>query len=248
MKKIFKTAAMLIVSGIAMTACCSNSSSENKSCCDAADSSKCCAAEAPATYEIANSTADSIALLPPSNLKGATLSDALKNRRTVRSFDPNKQISDQQVSDLLWCALGKNREDGKRTAPTARNAQEIELYLYTKSAIYHYQAASHSLKLVKAGNFVEKAGKGGFYLVVPMALTIVADFDKMADFDEEGKQFYSATDAGFVSQNIYLFASAEGLATVTCGSIDRPAILELFGLTNAKAILSHPIGYEMVEE
>ncbi len=248
MKKKFNIMAMLVLTGIAMTACCSNSSSEGKSCCNAADSSKCCVADVPATYEIANSTADSIALLPPSNLKGATLVDALKNRRTVRSFDASKPLSDQQVADLLWCALGKNREDGKRTAPTARNVQEIEVYLYTQAAVYHYQAASHSLKLVKSGNFVEKAGKGGFYKVVPMALTIVADFDKMADFDEEGKQFYSATDAGFVAQNIYLFAASEGLATVTCGSIDRPAILELLGLSNAKPILSHPIGYELVEE
>ncbi len=245
MKKIFRTAAMLMVSAIATSACCSNAGGEG-ACNQAKDSAKCCAA-APATYEIAASTTDSIALLPPSDLNGVTLAQALKNRRTVRSFDAEKQLTDQQVSDLLWCALGKNREDGKRTAPTARNAQEIELYLYTKAAIYRYQAASHSLKLVKAGNFVEKAGKGGFYLIAPMALTIVADFDKMADFDEEGKQFYSATDAGFVSQNIYLYAAAEGLATVTCGSIDRPAIVEMLGLPNAKAILSHPIGYEAAE-
>jgi SagB-type dehydrogenase family enzyme len=200
-----------------------------------------------ASYDICASTQDYVALLPPSNLNGVSISDALKNRRTIREFS-DKKLSDQQISDLLWCACGANREDGKRTAPTARNAQEMDVYLFTPAAIYCYQAASHSLKLVKVGDFREKSGKQGAFIVAPVSVSIVADFNKMEGFDDEAKQFYSATDAGFISQNIYLYASASGLATVTCGNIDRPGIVELLGLPNAKAILSHPVGYEAEAE
>lgn len=196
-----------------------------------------------ATYTIEESMQDSFALLAPSKKSSMSLIEALANRRTVRSF-AETALSDQQISDLLWCACGVNREDGKLTAPTACNAQEIDVYLFTPKAIYFYQKASHSLKLFKEGDFREKAGNQAFFRTAPIAIALVGDFDKMGRFDEEGKQFYSATDVGYVSQDIYLYCAAAGLATVACGNIDRPAITELLGLTNAKPLLSHPVGIE----
>ena len=195
------------------------------------------------TYTITESVQDSIALSSPSVHSSVSLIDALSNRHTVRSYS-SEPLSDQQISDMLWCVCGVNREDGKLTAPTARNAQEIDVYLYTTKAIYYYQKSGHSLKLVKEGDFRQKAGTQPFYGLAPIAITFVADFNKMADFDEEGRQFYSATDVGYVSQNLYLYCAASGLATVACGSIDRPQILETLGLTNAKPLLSHPVGFE----
>ncbi len=245
MKRILNFTVVAIVA-LSIFSCKQNvgENAKNETCVKAENSA---VAVAEATYEICASTQDSVALLPPSDLNGVTISDALKNRRTIREFS-DKNLSDQQISDLLWCACGANREDGKRTAPTARNAQEMDVYLFTPAAIYYYQAASHSLKLVKVGDFRDKAGKQGAFIVAPVSVSIVADFNKMDGFDDEAKQFYSATDAGFISQNIYLYASASGLATVTCGNIDRPGIVELLGLPNAKAILSHPVGYEAEAE
>ena len=195
------------------------------------------------TFEIVSSTADSISLRGHSDLT-STLTEAMESRRTERSFS-DKELNDQQIADLLWNALGVNREDGRRTAPTARNAQEIDLYLFTKAAIYRYCAESNSLKLVKTGDYRTKAGTQPFYGMAPLAIAIVADFNKLdaMNFDEAGKQFYSATDAGYVSQNIYLYCAASGLATVACGSVDRESLIDVLGLTNAKAVLSHPIGY-----
>ena len=139
------------------------------------------------TYTITEAVQDSIALSTPSVHSSVSLIDALSNRRTVRSYS-SEPLSDQQISDMLWSICGVNREDGKLTAPTARNAQEIDVYLYTTKAIYYYQKSGHSLKLVKEGDFRQKAGTQPFYSQAPIAITFVADFNKMADFDEEGKQ------------------------------------------------------------
>lgn len=214
-------------------------------CVEKCEPTPACPAAEEETYNISTTTEDSVALLKPSEFT-ATLQYALKNRRSIREFS-EKKVSDQQISNLLWAAVGVTREDGRRTAPTARNLQEIDVYLYTEAAIYRYQASSHSLKLVKLGDYRGKAGRNGFYLLAPLALTVVADFEKMSEYDEEGKMMYSGTDAGFVCQNIYLYAAANDMATVTCGNIDRAAIAELLGLTNAKPMLSHPIGYPIEE-
>ena len=196
-----------------------------------------------ASFVIENSIQDSIALNKPTENQNPSLYVALQNRKTVRSFS-DQLLSDQQISNLLWSACGVNREDGKLTSPTARNAQEIEAYLFTPKAIYYYQKESHSLKLYKEGDFRAKAGNQTFFATAPVAIALVGNFLKMENFDEEGKQFYSATDVGYVSQDIYLYCAADGLATVACGNIDRPAILEVLELKDAKPLLSHPIGYE----
>ena len=202
------------------------------------------ATEACATFEVVKSTSQIVALPPHSEIGGVALIQALDKRMTVRSYS-SEDLSDQQISDLLWSAVGVNREDGKRTSPTARNAQEINLYLFTKSAIYRYDAEENSLKLVKIGDFRAKTGRQPFFANASVAIAIVADFDAMdaKDFDAAGKEFYSATDGGYVSQNIYLYCAAADLATVACGNIERDSIVELLELPNAKAILSHPVGY-----
>jgi SagB-type dehydrogenase family enzyme len=168
--------------------------------------------------------------------------EALSARRTERAFS-NDNLTNQQIADLLWAANGVNRAgDGKRTAPSARNAQEIDVYLFTPVAIYRYEAVSHSLKLVKEGDYRTSAGTQPFYAAASVAISLVVDFDKMEGFDEEAKAFYSATDVGYVSQNIYLYCAAENLGTVVCGSVDREAVANLLGIQNGKVLLSHAIG------
>lgn len=198
--------------------------------------------EEQATYTFSSLNQDSIALLPPSTALGVDVMEALASRRTERAFS-NNDLSDQQISDLLWAANGVNRvEDGKRTAPSARNAQEIDVYLFTSAAIYRYEASSHSLKLVKEGDYRTSAGTQPFYAAASVAISLVVDFDKMEGFDDEAKAFYSATDVGYVSQNIYLYCAAKNLATVVCGSVDRELVAGLLGIKNGKVLLSHAIG------
>lgn len=170
-----------------------------------------------------------------------TLEKALQSRSTTRSFS-NKPIDSQTLSNLLWAANGVNREDGRRTAPSARNCQEIDIYLFTPENVQLYVPEDHSLKIVVEGDYRHKAAIQPFAAKAPLLLVYVANYDKMGKMDKESQEFYGATDCGFVSQNVYLFCAAENLNTVVLGMINREAIQELLQI-NGKAILAQPIGY-----
>lgn len=182
--------------------------------------------------------------LPQPNTKGGMpLYEALSNRQTNREFS-DKELTDQQLADLLWCANGENRNDGKRTAPSARNAQEIDIYVFNKKGVYLYIPEKNMLKMVIPEDMREgMSGHGGKMIMsAPVTLLFFANYDKMKAFDEAGREFYGATDAGFVSQNIYLYCAANNLNTVVMGAIDRPKIIEILKV-DGKPVLAQPIGY-----
>jgi len=76
-------------------------------------------------------------LLPKPQLDGGRpLMRVLKDRQSSREFSPEK-VPDQVLSNLLWAAFGINRPDsGKRTAPSARNWQEIDIYVAMPDGLY----------------------------------------------------------------------------------------------------------------
>ena len=169
--------------------------------------------------------------------------EALSNRQTNREFS-DKELTDQQLADLLWCANGENREDGKRTAPSARNAQEIDIYVFNKKGVYLYIPEKNVLKMVIPEDMREGMSSRGGKMIMsaPVTLLFFANYDKMKGFDEAGREFYGATDAGFVSQNVYLYCAANKLNTVVMGAIDRPKIIEILQV-DGKPVLAQPIGY-----
>ena len=169
--------------------------------------------------------------------------EALSNRRTNREFS-DKELTEQQLSDLLWCANGENRKDGKRTAPSARNAQEIDIYVFSQKGVFLYVPEKNMLKMVIPEDMREgMSGHGGKMIMsAPVTLLFMANYDKMKAFDEAGREFYGATDAGFVSQNVYLYCAANKLNTVVMCAIDRTRIME-FMKVNGKPVLAQPIGY-----
>lgn len=182
--------------------------------------------------------------LPKPNTKGGMpLYEALSNRQTNREFS-DKELTEQQLSDLLWCANGENRKDGKRTAPSARNVQEIDIYVFSQKGVFLYVPEKNMLKMVIPEDMREgMSGRGGKMIMsAPVTLLFMANYDKMKGFDEAGREFYGATDAGFVSQNVYLYCAANKLNTVVMGAIDRTRIME-FMKVNGKPVLAQPIGY-----
>lgn len=185
--------------------------------------------------------AQDIKLPEHSDLNGVTLSEALLNRHSAREFS-DKMLTDQQMADLLWTANGVNREDGRRTAPSARNCQEIDIYVYTNQGVYLYNAKENSLELKLKGDKRASVGMQPFVKEAPVILLFVANYDKMDGMNGEGKQFYGATDGGIVSQNVYLYCAAEKLNTVVLGSIHRDELKSALGF-NGKAILGQPVGY-----
>lgn len=185
-----------------------------------------------------------IKLPPPQTEGGKPLMAALKGRCTTRSFS-SKPLPIQVLSNLLWAACGVNRpESGKRTAPTAMNMQEIDVYVALPEGLYLYNAKEHQLEPVVMQDLRAATGRQPFVAEAPLNLIYVADYARMARASAEAKDFYSATDTGYISQNVYLFCASEGLATVVRGMVDKAALAEKMGLRpEQKIVLAQTVGY-----
>ncbi len=185
--------------------------------------------------------------LPPPRLNaGVPLMQALKARRTQRQFS-NAPLSPQLLGDLLWAATGVNRPDsGRRTAPTACDWREIEVYVAAADGLFLYHPSTHALAPVLPADLRLQATVQTFAHPPPIVLIFVADLSRMRDAPETDRIFYSATDTGYVSQNVYLFAASEHLATVVCGMIDREALAAAMKLRPTQnIILVQPIGHPL---
>jgi SagB-type dehydrogenase family enzyme len=175
---------------------------------------------------------------------GKPLMQALKERKSTRSFS-TERLPMQVLGNVLWAAFGINRPDtGHRTAPSAVNWQEIDIYVATADGLYLYDAKGHTLQPVLAGDI--RAGTGGqpFVKEAPVELVYVADYSRMGKTTDEDKNLYAATDTGFIGQNVYLFCASEGLATVVRGSVPRQALAKTMKLRpDQKIILAQTVGY-----
>ena len=181
-------------------------------------------------------------LLPqPQTDGGRPLMQALKERKTTRDFSAEK-LPSQILSNLLWAAFGVNRPDGKRTAPSAMNWQEIDIYVATSDGLFVYDARGNRLEPVLAQDVRPATGLQSFAATAPMDLVYVADLSKVGSTQES--DLFTYADAGFIAQNVYLFCASEGLATVVRGSIDRVALAKMMKLRpEQKIILAQTVGY-----
>jgi len=175
--------------------------------------------------------------------RGKPLMQALKSRQSLRNIAPD-QLPVQELGNILWAARGINRPAiGKLTAPTARNWQEIDVYVALPEGLYLYDAKQHVLAPVLNEDVRQFAAKQQFAQTAPAVLIYTADFEKMTGADDEHRIFYSATDTGFISQNVYLYCASEGLVTVVLGMVDKPRLHEKMKLRPAqRVILTQPVG------
>jgi len=185
-----------------------------------------------------------IKLLAPQTNGGRPLMQVLKDRKSSREFS-GKELSLQVLSNMLWAAYGVNRTDsGKRTAPSAVNWQEIDIYVATAHGLYLYDAKANVLQPVLSEDIRSLTGLQSYVQEVPVNLIYVADQAKMGERTSEEKVFYSAADTGFIGQNVYLYCASEGLATVVRGLIDRPALEKAMRLRpEQKVTLAQSVGY-----
>ncbi|MGD1047972.1 MAG: SagB/ThcOx family dehydrogenase [Candidatus Krumholzibacteriaceae bacterium] len=193
---------------------------------------------------LAAEAAKSIQLPAPQMTGGKPLMEALKARCTQREFSSDS-LPPQEISNLLWAACGINRpEKGLRTAPTAMNKQEIDVYVALAKGLYLYDAKTNALNLVVAQDLREATGKQPFVKIAPVNLVFVADYTKFGDLSKAIKDFYSATDTGYISENVYLYCASAGLATVVRGSVDRNTLATAMNLgADQKIVLAQTVGY-----
>ena len=179
----------------------------------------------------------------PRRSAGMPVMEALAKRATSREFDP-KPLSPQQLSDVLWAGLGVNRPDGKRTAPTSRNRQELEIYVLQPQGVSLYDAAPHRLVPVVAEDLRAVQSTQEFVRDAPVTLVYVADLAKMSDGTVAEKEATAAFDTGFVSQNVYLWCASEGLATGVRSWIDRDVLAKRMKLrADQRITAAQSIGY-----
>jgi SagB-type dehydrogenase family enzyme len=185
-----------------------------------------------------------IQLLKPQTEGGRPLMQVLKDRKTSRAFSLEK-LPLQTLSNLLWAAFGINRpESGRRTAPSALNWQEIDLYVVLPEGAYLYDAKNHLLKPVSQGDFRAITGRQPFVREAPVNIIYVADFAKAGQAANEEKELYSAADTGVIVQNVYLFCASEGLATGVRAYIDKSVLSKALQLRpEQKIILAQSVGY-----
>ena len=188
--------------------------------------------------------APSISKLPPPDTSGGMpLMQALKLRKTSRSFS-DKPISRQVMSDLLWAAFGVNRPDGHRTAPSAMNWQEIDVYLAAANGLYLYNPSMHSLELLSKEDIRDKTGTQSFVKDAPVNLVYVADLSRVRRATDQDRSLWMGADCGCIVQNVYLYCASAGLACVVRGSIDKAVLSKAMELrSDQQIILSQTVGY-----
>ena len=175
---------------------------------------------------------------------GKSLMQALKERKSTRAFSSEK-LPMQTLGNLLWATFGINRPDtGQRTAPSAMNRQEMDIYVATADGLYLYDAKGNDLQPMFTNDVRAATGMQPFVKDAPVELVYVADYARMGGGTDEGKNLYAAADTGFISQNVYLFCASEDLATVERGSVDRAALAKTMKLRpEQKIILAQTVGY-----
>jgi len=194
------------------------------------------------TLPLSAQTPSDITLPAPQQQGGMPLMQALKERKSTREYSI-KKLSPQVLSNLLWAAFGISRTDGRRTAPSARNFQETDIYTVMQEGVYRYDAKENMLKLVAAGDYRKKTGAQAFVATAPLNLVYVADYSKMKG-SKADQELYSSADVGFISQNVYLFCASEGLATVVRGWVNRDECAKVLKLGGKnKIVLTQTVGY-----
>ena len=178
----------------------------------------------------AETVAQDIKLPEPQMTGGMSLMDALKNRKSDVKFS-KEQLPVEVLSNLLWAADGVNRPDGKRTAPSAMNAQVITIYAATPDGIYKYNADTHTLSAFSKEDVRPIVGK------YPLVLMYVANLSRQS-------KYYASVDAGFIGQNVYLFCAANNLNTIFLYSANTYALSNKLGLKlGEEVIFAQVVGY-----
>jgi nitroreductase len=184
-----------------------------------------------------------VRLPAPQLTSGKPFMETVGARRTTRELKADK-LPDQGLANLLWAGFGVNRPGtGQRTAPSAMNSQEIDLYVATPDALYLYDARTNQLSLVAGVDLRRTVSKSAFATNAPVVLIYVADLPRLTKARPERRSFYAAFDAGCISQNIYLYCASANLGTVVF-DLDRPPLAQAMKLRpDQEIILAQAVGY-----
>ena len=189
-------------------------------------------------------SAPAIVLPDPQTTGGMPLMDAIARRCSLREFSP-RELPEQVLSNLLWAAFGvSRREAGGRTAPSARDAQEIDIYVAMAGGLYIYAPHAHALSLVASVDARKVTGFQDFVDKAPVDLVYVADYAHVSRMSGDSAHEFSAVAAGAICENVYLYCASAGLSTVVRGWFDRDSLGKALKLTpEERVIVAQTVGY-----
>lgn len=181
--------------------------------------------------------APAVVLPAPQRSGGMALMDALQRRESRREFDPTP-LSEQSLSDLLWSAAGINRPGmSGRTAPSAMNSQEVQLYVAMPQGLFHYDPSGHALQMTVASDVRRVTGYQDFVDTAPLDLVYVAHHGHMKLVPVAQRERYAFAAAGAMAQNVYLYCAANCLATVLRAWFDNQALSQAMALESDQQLL-----------
>ncbi|HVZ20098.1 MAG TPA: SagB/ThcOx family dehydrogenase [Vicinamibacterales bacterium] len=191
----------------------------------------------------AGTAATTIELPSPNRSGGMPLMEALQKRESRREFAP-QALQEQTLSDLLWACSGINRPElGGRTAPSAMNSQEVQLYVALPQGLFRYEPTAHTLQLEAATDVRRVTGYQDFVDTAPLDLIYVADHARMKLVPAAQREAYAFAAAGAMAQNVYLYCASAGLATVIRAWFDRHALSQAMGLeADQQLLLAQTVG------
>ncbi len=187
-----------------------------------------------------------IKLNAPNLERGLSVMKAFKERASTREFD-DKKISVQDLSDLLWAANGINRtESGKRTAPSAMNAQDIDIYVLLEEGSFIYDGKENILKPVADGDQRQLfGGPKKDPVKIPVILILVSDISRFKRGADSLKLSWAAMDAGIVSQNIALFCAGNEMLTRPRAGMPLEELKNILKLSPTQyPMLNNPVSYK----
>ncbi len=188
-------------------------------------------------------------LLPEPNTQGrVSLEEALKNRRSIRSFS-DQSVDLDAISQLLWAAQGITDSRGHRTAPSAGALYPLEIYLVTPQGVAHYHPGSNSLQMMKTGDhrsdLHQAALRQDAVLDAPVVLVVTAVYGRTEEkYGPERSPRYVHLEAGHAAQNVLLQAVALDLGAVPIGAFDDLKVQGILALpSDHQPLYLIPIGY-----
>ncbi|MCM8772129.1 MAG: SagB/ThcOx family dehydrogenase [Candidatus Omnitrophica bacterium] len=189
--------------------------------------------------------------LPPPSFKGKiSVEEALKTRRSIRSYK-NSPLNLKELSQILWASDGKTVDWGGRTAPSAGATYPLEIYVVVgnveglKPGLYYYDIDNHSLKLVKEGDLrnqlsISALGQSSVRNA-PIVIVIAGVFERTTSRYGKRGERYVFMEVGHVGQNIHLQAESLGLGTVMIGAFEDEKVKKVLGI-NEDVFYLCPVG------
>ena len=193
--------------------------------------------KAPQTPVVAGET---IQLQTPSKQGGASINEALWNRKSSREY-ANEPLTLEELSGVLWAAAGVNREDGHLTAPSALALYPIQTYAFLESGVYLYDAKTNTLNRKVEGDYRHLATLQDFANTASLNIAYIADmlpYDSQSEMLLERQRILWGMDAAGYAENVNRYAAGHGLKSITRGGAKAEEILKLLQL--------NPLRYEFV--